>query len=104
MQIALAGACLGRNNLVVGDGHENAIDIGKLPAGAVDAMVVGVALKDEAVGRRPRLEDPWLERRQVRIVVSVGVVDAIVERRPVALFALLDELLEFFLVGIFGVG
>jgi hypothetical protein len=101
LQVALAGAGLGRDDLAVGNVHEDAVDIGELPSGAVDAMEIRIALEDEAIGGRPRLEHPGLERGQVGIVVAIGVVEAVVERHPVALLALLDELREFVLVGVF---
>ncbi len=101
LQVALAGAGLGRDDLAVGDVHEDAVDIGELPSGAVDAMEIGVALEDEAIGGRPRLEHPGLERGKVGVVVAIGVVEPVVERHPVALLALLDELRELVLVGVF---
>ncbi len=85
LQVGVAGAGLGRNQLRVGDREHQAIDIGQLAAALVDAVEVGIAHGDEAVGRRTRGVGPGLQRRQVGIVALVEVVQAVVHRRPAPL-------------------
>ena len=82
LEIAGAGGGLRRYEAARGNVHHHAVDIGKLAAAAVDAVVKGVAGEEEAVGRRAGQRHPGLQGRQVRIVVLVLAVELVVQRSP----------------------
>jgi hypothetical protein len=84
LQVGLARVDLERDQLGVGDRHRHPVDIGKLQSVRVDAVEERVAHEHETLGRRARLQDPRLQRRQVRVVVAVHVVEAVVQLCPVA--------------------
>jgi hypothetical protein len=101
LQVGLAGAGLDRNQLVVDHLEQHPVDVGQLHARGIDPVVVGVALGDEALGRRPRHDHPGLQRRQVGIVELVHVVLAPVELGPVARPVRRDQASELVRVGVF---
>ncbi len=101
MEIALAGAGLGRDDLAVGDGENDAIDIGKLVTGRIDAIIIRVSFEYETVGGGLGLQDPRFERRKIGIIVAVHAVHTGVQCRPVAKFRLFNEGSELGLIGIF---
>ena len=103
LEHGLAGPGLGGNELAVGDGADDFVDIGQLAALGVDAEVIGIALEHETVGRRLGLQHPGPERGQLRIVVPVLIGLAIEEGGPVARARVLHRRVELGLVGIFGV-
>jgi len=82
LQIRLAQPCLGRHQVGRRDGEDNAVEIGQLHALGVDPVVIGIAHEHEALRRRRRREDPWVERRQIDVVVGVHHVHAAVDRHP----------------------
>jgi hypothetical protein len=84
LQIGFAGARLQWHDLVVGDQHDDFVDVGQLPAGRVDAVIVRVAPEHEAIGRRSGRQHPGLQRRQVRVVVLILIVGSVVQHHPVA--------------------
>ena len=65
-EVGFAGIGLRGEQAARGDVHEDAVDIRKLLPLRVDAVVVGIALEDEAVRRRRVRHAPGLQRRQVR--------------------------------------
>ena len=100
LEVGLAGAGLDRHQLVVDDVEHHPVDVGQLLTVGVDPVEVGVALEDEALGRRWRGQLPGLERRQLRVLELVHVVVAAVELRPVARLGLLDHRGELVGVGV----
>ena len=68
LQVGFPGAGLRRNELGVGHGEHEAVDIGELLAALVHPMEVRIAHGDEAVGGRARGIHPRLQRRQIRVV------------------------------------
>src|SRR3546814_572544 len=82
LQVGLAGRRLGRHQGAADDVEDEALGIGELLPGSVDAVVVRIARGDEAGGRLRRGVAPGLHRRQVGIDRVVGVADAVVELRP----------------------
>ena len=84
--------------------HDDAVDIGKLLPLGVDAVIIGIALEDEARWPAPRfVTRQGMQRRQIRIRLLLHVVEAVVERRPGFQLLLLRRLFELRLVGVFGV-
>ena len=100
LEVGLAGAGLDRHQLVVDDVEHHPVDVGQLLTVGVDPVEVGVALEDEALGRRRRGQLPGLERRQLRVLELVHVVVAAVELRPVARLGLLDQRRQLLRIGV----
>ena len=92
---------LGRDQLRIRDIEHHLVGVGQLLALLVDAVVVRVAREHEALRRRLVLQHPRIERRQLRIVVAVLVVAAVMQRRPARLAGILDRFLELGRVGVF---
>ena len=84
LQVDVAGAGLRRDQLVVGDADDDAVDVRKLPSRAVDAVEIRVAHEHEARGRQRRRVHPRLERRQVRVVEPELLVLLLMQPGPVA--------------------
>ncbi len=102
LQIALAGAGLGGNDVRGDEIHQDPVDIGKLVAVGIDAVEIGIALEDEPRGRRRRDVDPGIERRQFRIFRAALALLAGVQRGPAIDLFLRDLCVKCCLVGIFG--
>ena len=79
LQIDLAGAGLGGDQLGVGDVHQHPVDIGQLLALLVDAMEVRIAQEHELLRRRANRIEPGLQGRQFRVVEIVKIVAVVVQ-------------------------
>src|SRR3546814_20414879 len=102
LQVGLAGRRLGRHQGAADDVEDEALGIGELLPGSVDAVVVRIARGAEAGGRLRRGVAPGLHRRQVGIDRVVGVADAVVELRPATPAGRRDGCLALVLVAGFG--
>ena len=69
--------------------------------GAVDAIVIRIPFKDNAIGGWPRLQYPGFEGWQIWIVIAVHDIHLVVQGGPVADPDLLHQGIKRFLVGIF---
>src|SRR3546814_7843102 len=102
LQVGRAGRRLGRHQGAADDVEDEALGIGELLPGSVDAVVVRIARGDEAGGRLRRGVAPGLHRRQVGIDRVVGVADAVVELRPATRAGGRDGCLDLGLVAVLG--
>ena len=93
LQVGFAEARLGRDQVGRCHGHDHLVDIGQLLSLFVDAVIVGVACEDVALGRVRCREDPRVQRRHVDIAVAVHDVLAPVDVYPAATLVKLQDLL-----------
>ncbi|MCY1301796.1 hypothetical protein D9M70_514290 [compost metagenome] len=100
LKVAFARARLRRDQRRRADVEHELVYIGKLQPVLVDAVEVGVALKDELFGRKWRRVAPWIERRKLRILRAIGASHAHMELAPLLDALLLHQSLElvFFLI------
>ena len=83
LEIRLARGRLHRDDRPLREDHDEAVDVGKLPAALVHAVEEGVPLRDENLGRRSHRGAPGLERGKIGVVHHVHRVLLVVQRRPV---------------------
>ena len=91
LQIRLAGTGLDRHQLRIRDLEDESVEIGQLLPAPVDPVVVGIALRDEALRRRRRRGTPRLQRRHVGIVHLLLPVLAQEDLDPIARLRVLDQ-------------
>ena len=103
LQIAFPGGGLGGDDLGRGHVQHEAVNIGQLVAGLIDAVEKGVALKDELLGRGRGARAPRLQRRQVGVFRAVLARHLVMQALPVIDADFLDQLGQLFRRLILGV-